>query len=207
MADVAEDEQQAGPPPNRLWAWLTGLQLSQLSQIGTLIVLAATAMFGGLDTVDNHVTVGKPGTAFSDGQYSVTIERASLVPELRVGSRVVAYPKPGQRYLGVVMKIRNDGTIPGTIDHELELIDLPEASFYGLWRLADAQPMYSVGPGLTDEVAFLWSLPEDALAVGDSVKLRVWNKTFNELLTTYGKAWIPSETDYTVVTVPVTVPA
>ena len=72
MADVAGSEQRAGPP-NRLRAWLTGLQLSQLSQVLTLLVLAATALFGGLDTVNNHGTVGAPGTPFRDGEFTVTI--------------------------------------------------------------------------------------------------------------------------------------
>ena len=65
--------------------------------------------------------------------------------------------------------------------------------------------MSALGPGLTDEVAFVWSLPEDALVQGDSVTLRVWTKTFTEMVATYGQGWLPSATDYITVTVPVKV--
>lgn len=93
MADVADTEQPAGPP-KRLRTWLTGLKLSQLSQIGTLVVLAATAMFGGLDTVNDHVTVGEPGTPFSDGEFTVTVERASLVPKCVPAPGCCTRPNP-----------------------------------------------------------------------------------------------------------------
>lgn len=204
MADVADTEQPAGPP-KRLRTWLTGLKLSQLSQIGTLIVLAATAMFGGLDTVNDHVTVGEPGTPFSDGEFTVTVERASLVPEVRTGTRVLHAAEPGQRYLGVVAQLRNDGTVPGVMNRELQLDGQPDAELVGVWRLSEGQPVSALGPGLTDEVAFVWSLPEDALVQGDSVTLRVWTKTFTEMVATYGQGWLPSATDYITVTVPVKV--
>lgn len=204
MGDVADTGQQAGPP-NRLRAWLAGRQLSQLSQLVTLVVLAATALFGGLDTVDRRVTVAEPGTAFSDGEFTVTIERASLVPEVRVGTRTIAAAEPGRRYLGVPTQLRNDGTVPGMITREVELTDPAGAKFVGSWRMSDGQPVTSIGPGLTEHLAFIWSLPESAVAVGDSVTLRVWTKTFTELVATYGEAWLPSETDHIVVTVPVRV--
>ena len=206
MVDVAGTERQAGPP-NRLRAWLAGLQLSQLTQILTLVVLAATALFGGLDTVDRRVTVGEPGTAFSDGEFTVTIERASLVPEVRTGTRVIAKAKPGRTYLGVVTQLRNDGTAAGSLQNEITLLDQPDAEFIGPFRLTDGEPVARIGPGLTEDLVFIWSLPEDAVAAGESVTLQVPKKTFNELLTTYGKAWIPSLTDYTKIVVGVKVPS
>ena len=72
-------------------------------------------------------------------------------------------------------------------------------------QLRDGEPVTSVGPGLTEELAFFWSVPESALEHSDSITLRVHDKKFTELLTTYGKAWVDSNTDYTTLTVPVRV--
>ncbi len=47
------------------------------------LILVATAGFGGLDTVDTKVTEFKPGEEFSDGEFTVTVERARLVDELK----------------------------------------------------------------------------------------------------------------------------
>jgi hypothetical protein len=71
-----------------------------LWQLGVGVILAATALFGGPDTVDTRVTTFKSGDEFND--------------ELRGGSGVIAHAKPGRRYLGVAATVRNDGTEPGT---------------------------------------------------------------------------------------------
>lgn len=189
----------------RLRKWLTGLHLNQLWQLVIVLLLAVTAAFGGLDTVDKRVTEVAAGKAFSDGEFTVTVDRASLVPEIRAGNRVVARAQPGHRYLGVVTQLRNDGTIPGTIMKELDLQDQPDGEFVGSWRLTDGEPVTSIGPGLTEELAFIWKLPEDAVRQSDSVTQRISKKQFTELLTTYGKAWIDSPTDYARMVVPVKV--
>jgi hypothetical protein len=191
--------------PGRLRKWLTGLQLSQLWQLAIVLVLVVTAAFGGLDTVDKRVTDAEKGKPFSDGEFTVTVDRASLLPEVLAGPRVIAHAEAGHRYLGVVTRLRNDGTIPGSILHQLDLQDQPDGDFVGSWRLSDGEPVTSIGPGLAEELAFIWKLPESAVQQDDSVTLRIWKKQFVELLTTYGKAWIPSATDYTRIVVPVKV--
>lgn len=205
MVQPTEARQPAGWF-NRLWTRLADLKLSQLSQLGVLFVLAGTALFGGLDTVDRHATPADPGAEFSDGQFTVAINRASLVPELVAGKRVIAPAEPGLRYLGVVTRLRNDGTIPGTLRNELDLLEHPDAEHLGSWRLSDGERVGSIGPGLTEDVAFVWSLPEGAVRPGDSVTLRVWKKKFAELRITYGKEWVSTD-DYVHVTVPVQVPS
>jgi hypothetical protein len=189
----------------RVAKWFTGLQLKQVSQILTLLALVATAAFGGLDTVDRRVTDGKVQEAFSDGQFTMTIDRASLVREVAVGGRVVAAEEPGRRYLGVVVEVRNDGTIPGSMINEVELADPRDAKFVTSRRMSDGEPVTSIGPGLTENLAFLWSMPEDALPPDGSVTLRISKKQFQELIVTYGQAFIGSPTDYVRVVVPVQV--
>lgn len=189
----------------RLRRWATGLQVSQMWQLALVGILGVTALFGGLDTVDTRISSAQVGDSFSDGQFTVTVDRASVLPAMEAGDRVILPPVPGRHYLGVVATVRNDGTVPGSMSDEISLEDLPGAEFQSARRFSDSERVGSIGPGLTENLVFIWTVPEEALHQGDSVTLRVYGKTFGELLTTYGKDWVPSNTDYTRVTVPVRV--
>jgi hypothetical protein len=84
------------PPVERTsrWShWFARLSSAQTRRVALLLVLVATAAFGGLDTVDTQVTPFKPGEEFSDGEFTVTIERARMVDELK-GTHGTA--KPGR---------------------------------------------------------------------------------------------------------------
>jgi hypothetical protein len=167
------------------------------------VVLASTALFGGLDTVDTSVTTFNPGDEFSDGEFTMKVERATLVRELRAGNTVLGGEKPGRRYLGVVTQLRNDGTTPGRLAGELDLRNEPDNVFVGAMRLSDGSRIATLGPGLSEQIAFVWELPENALAVGGTVTLRVWKKQFKQLMVTYGETWVDSLTDYGETVVPV----
>lgn len=195
-------------PPGPVRRWFAGLGVAQLRRYTVLVILAATALFGGLDTVDTKVTDFKPGDAFSDGEFTITIERASLVREVTAGQKTIAYPHPGRRYLGIVATVRNDGTVPGSLWNELDLRDLPDKQFRSAFRVADGSAAGSLGPGLSDQLAFVWELPETAIAEGDSVSVRIWKKRYTQLALTYspdGKMWLASDTEYGQTTVPVRV--
>ena len=125
--------------------------------------------------------------------------------EVVLGSRVIAAEEPGRRYVGVVAEVRNDGTIPGSLINELELQDPPGAKAVTSRRMSDGEPVTSLGPGLTENLAFLWSVPADAVLPDDSVTLRISKKQFQELIVTYGQAFIGSSTDYVRVVVPIQV--
>jgi hypothetical protein len=195
-----------GQPPadSRLTArvrrWFAGLQFRQMWQLTIALLLAATAGFGGLDTVATEVTLFKPGEKFSDGEFTVTIKRATLVNELPG----VGPAKPGRRYLGVVATLRNDGTVPGRLRDELELLDQPAKEFFGAWRFTDGSPIQTLGPGLTEQLVFTWVLPDTALGPGEAVTVRIWKKEFTQLMVAYGgKEWIDSPTEYGQTVVPV----
>ncbi|WP_158240356.1 hypothetical protein [Mycobacterium hubeiense] len=89
------------------------------------------------------------------------------------------------------------------LTEELDLRGEPDAKWIGAMRLADGTRTARLGPGLTDELAFVWQLPADALRAGDSVTLRVWKQQYRELIVPYGKGWIDSLTDYGQVVIPV----
>ena len=118
-----------GQPPapvertSRWSQWFARLTAPQTRRVALLLVLVATAAFGGLDTVNKQVTPFKPGEEFNDGEYTVTVDRARLVDDLKGPT---ARPKPGMKYLGVVTILRNDGTVPGRLRDQLDLRDVKD---------------------------------------------------------------------------------
>ncbi|WP_234816346.1 hypothetical protein [Mycolicibacterium agri] len=180
--------------------WFERLGSQKTRRAALLIVLVATAAFGGLDTVNKQVTPFNTGEEFNDGQYTVTIERARLVDELK---GTYGTPKPGKMYLGVVATLRNDGTVPGRLRNQLDLRDVEGKEFFGVFRLRDGSAVQTLGPSLTEQLVFAWLVPDDVARSLDSVTLRVWKKKYTQLMVTYGgKEWIDTDT-YGQVVVPV----
>jgi hypothetical protein len=197
-----------GTPPGgrngRVRSWFADLGFRQMRQAVVVVILAATALFGGLDNVETKVTHFKLGEEFSDGEFTLTVDRASLVRELRAGETQLP-PKPGRRYLGVVADVRNAGTVPGKLEGELDLRGEANTRFIGASRMKDGTPVGLLGPGLSDQLAFFWEVPDDAVKAGESVTFRVWQKQFQELRVTYGKTWLDSLTEYGQIEIPVKV--
>ncbi len=178
-----------------------GLKLATIGRLLLFVVVVVTAAFGGLDTVDKHVTPFDPGEEFNDGEYTLTIERARLVDELK---GTIATARPGKVYLGVVATLRNDGTVPGRLRDELDLRDVPDKEFVGTFRFRDGSPIQTLGPGLTEQLVFAWLLPDSAKQSVQSVSIRVWKKKYSQLMVSYGgKEWLDSVTDYGQTDVPV----
>lgn len=190
-------------PRQRARRWLAQRGLRQWWKVGVAAILAIAALFGGLDTVNTSVTSFKPGEKFSDNAFTVTVQRARVVPEVRAGDTVVAAAKPGRAYLGVVATLRNDGTVPVRLEGELDLRNRPDSDLVGVMRTVDGSRAITLGPGLQEEFAYVWEVPQTTLAAGDSVTLRVWDKTFKQGFVVYGELWVDSVTEYGEVVVPV----
>ncbi len=195
-----------GQPPvpversNRWSLWFARLTSSQTRRVALLLILVATAAFGGLQTVDKQVTPFKSGEEFSDGEFRVTIERARVVDELK---GTYGSAKPGKVYLGVVTTLRNDGTVPGRLRDQLDLRDVSGEEFFGVFRYRDGSAIQTLGPGLTEQLVFAWLLPDSAVQSLQSVTIRVWKKKYTQLMVTYGgKEWIDTD-NYGQIVVPV----
>jgi hypothetical protein len=168
--------------------------------VALLLILLATAAFGGLQTVDKQVTPFASGEEFSDGEFTVTVERARVVDELK-GTYGTA--KPGKVYLGVLTTLRNDGTVPGRLRDQLDLRDVPGDEFFGVFRFRDGSAIQTLGPGLTEQLVFAWLVPESAARSLQSVTIRVWKKNYKQLMVTYGgKEWIDTD-NYGQIVMPV----
>jgi hypothetical protein len=185
--------------------WLSDLGFREIFWISVAVVLAATALFGGLDAVNTKVTPIKVGEPFSDGEFTITIQRASAVKELRSGGMLLAPPSPGLRYLGVVATVRNDGTVPGQLMDEVDLRGQRRSEFFNAFRMRDGSQISALGPGLTETIAFLWKLPDSALQPDTTVTLRVWRKQYREAAVNYGKVWLDSIDAYGEIQLPVQV--
>lgn len=199
-----------GQPPvtprttGRAKRWFTALKLSQMRRLILLGALVATAAFGGLDTVDERLTVFQPGEEFNDGQSIITVERARLVDELKGAGHTLGLAKPGMRYLGVVATVQNDGTVPARLRNEFDLLGHLNQQFFGVYRNRDGSSIQTLGPGLTETLAFTWLVPENAVRPGQSVTLRVWKKQYKQLMVTYGgKEWLEDLNHFGETTVPV----
>lgn len=197
----------SAPPverPSRWSRWFARLTAPQTRRVALLLVLVATAAFGGLDTVNKQVTPFAAGEEFNDGEYTVTIERARVVDELK---GTYGSPKPGMKYLGVLATLHNGGTVPGRLRDQLDLRDMPDKEFFGTFRFRDGSAIQNLGPGLTEELVFAWLLPDSVAQSLQSVTIRVWRKTFAQLKVTYGgKEWLDTD-DYGQIVVPVKGPA
>jgi hypothetical protein len=168
--------------------------------VALLLILLATAAFGGLQTVDKQVTPFASGEEFSDGEFTVTVERARVVDELKGTYGTV---KPGKVYLGVLTTLRNDGTVPGRLRDQLDLRDVPGDEFFGVFRFRDGSAIQTLGPGLTEQLVFAWLVPESAARSLQSVTIRVWKKNYKQLMVTYGgKEWIDTD-NYGQIVMPV----
>jgi len=194
-----------GQPPvpveraSRWSVWFARLTDARTRRVALLLVLVATAAFGGLQTVDKQVTPFASGEEFSDGEFTITIERARVVDELK-GTYGTA--KPGKVYLGVVTTLHNDGTVPGRLRDQLDLRDVP-GEFFGVFRFRDGSAIQTLGPGLTEQLVFAWLVPESSARSLQSVTIRVWKKKYTQLMVTYGgKEWIDTD-NYGQIVVPV----
>jgi len=195
-----------GQPPapvertSRWSQWFARLTAPQTRRVALLLVLVATAAFGGLDTVNKQVTPFKPGEEFNDGEYSVTVDRARLVDDL---TGTYGRPEPGKKYLAVVTILRNDGTVPGRLRDQLDVRDVKEAEFFGAFRYRDGSAIQNLGPGLTEQLVFTWQVSDSVAQSLESVTIRVWKKTYTQLKVTYGgKEWIDTD-NYGQIVVPV----
>ncbi|UCN13743.1 hypothetical protein LFM56_12625 [Cellulomonas iranensis] len=164
----------AAPPDLRARARASGSRvarrvldqpLRRLGVVGAVVLLAATAAFGGLEEqTDDGLEVLTTGVPVDVAPFELTVERVVWTTDLP-GQDL---SEPGNRWLGVVATVRNtsDAGVLGPVLREaLTLDDVPglvgapgdlgvPASAVAV--LVDGSELSPVQPGLAYEVAFLF---------------------------------------------------
>jgi hypothetical protein len=189
---------------------LAGLKLPQMWHLVAGAVVAVAALFGGLDSADAKPKVFNVGQPYSDGEFTVNVTKAIVLDDVRAGKRVMMPATPDHVYLGLVSSVRNDGPIQGSLGGVIDSAEFdlqqPHKEFLGAFRIADSSAVVALGPKLSEKVVFLWKVPRSEVAAGSTVTLRVWQKQLREMVVTYGRDWLASETVYAQIVVPVVKP-
>lgn len=205
-------------PPDGFWSRralevrtaIAGLTLSQIFQIIAMVAVFATAGFGGLATAKPVPKTFAPGQAHGTGQTTIVVQRATLLAEVVGDKRVVYKKEPGRMYLAVRATITNNGKVTEGFGSfggwPLILVGIPHKKAYpdGPLRISDSSRA-QLQPGQTGDLAFVWSIPADALHPGDDVVLRVPNRVFTHYSVGYGSGWVDGRT-YADVTVKAVAP-
>ncbi|MBA0047068.1 hypothetical protein [Mycobacterium sp. NPDC050853] len=219
-SDAAEP---AGTPPEQgvlartahtVGSWWNDLEFVQMWHVVAVIAVAATAGFGGLDAVDTTPQTFELGTPFDNGEFTITVQKAILRPQIAGGGAVIAKEKPGRMYLAVVAEVTNHADRVGLVAGNFALPDmtdaqdifLPKLQNATVFRIEDGSNLIELQPDLTEKVAVVWSVPTAAVPPGSQVSVQVPYRAFSRGFVNYGEGWIDNGKTATA-TVPVEVPS
>lgn len=183
------------PAPQSVWR---SVSLSRLTWVALLLLLAATAVFGGLDDAD-RVTPIAMGQTYDDGPLRIT-PRSAAITDSVAGMRPT---DPQCRFLTLDVTIENvadrsvvlptalpvvgipgdcTGSRPQKLTYAVGIHGIP-AYFKGAIRLRDGQTMPTVEPGFTTEYRLVWTV--SAAALGDRPDISVRMPEMEEFISTF----------------------
>ncbi len=168
------------PRPTRLRAAWDRVPTAWFATIGTGLVLAATAAFGGLDTAPAPQPVAvEPGAPFDTEPFVLTATRAVLSDELSLAG---AYPADGQRVLAVLIEVENThGTAQSSMQSlahavTVSVTDEPVAT---IARTDDETLSPWLQPRVPAEVVLTWLVDAEELKGGDPVTVTLHDLTLH----------------------------
>lgn len=175
----------------RIVRWLAAVPTSIWFLVGLGIILGVSALFGGLDDAD--LSARQPPVVAA-GEEIVRDEFTTTVHSARLTDVTPGYsfePEEGFTYLVVEATVTNNGLVTTISFSDLLAIDsLEEPVATRIVRLIDNSTLPQANPGVPTEIAFVWEVPEDAVAPGDTVRLTVNAKTFTrDGDVTFGSYW------------------
>ena len=160
---------------------------------GSGILLAASAVFGGLNDAEPveppHLEVGE---AHAGLEMDVTVNGGVLIdafPEVNL------IPDDGNRLFVVRATVENTTTaarrLSSTEPDPIQVDGVPEVAAgqapTRILVIDDGSDLVVVQPGVPVELAFIWEIPADALAAGDTVAVSVLDRVYiGEGELTYG---------------------
>jgi hypothetical protein len=177
-------------------SWWNDLEFIQMWHVVAIVAVLATAGFGGLDAVEKAPETFNVGQAFDNHEFSITVQRASLVKKL-AGNGFTLKERPGRSYLGVLVDVTNHGEGPDGVSSMFALPEVADAQNTYLasshdptaLRMSDGTMLTVLQPGLTEKVALIWSVPDTAVAVGSTVTVEVPYRKYGQGYVIYGAGW------------------
>lgn len=173
------------PVPQSVWSKLS---VTRLGWVALAVTLAATAIFGGLDSVE-RVTQVAMGQTYDDGPLRITPRSAALTSSVEglasldrqcrfltvdvtienAADRSVTLPTA---FPVICMSADCTGSKPRTITNTFGIHGIP-ANFKGALRSRDGQPMPTVEPGFTTDYRLVWAVPAADLDEHPPISLRM----------------------------------
>ncbi len=148
---------------------------------GAALVLGVVGLFGGLDDAPSEpLTRVQPGQEHVGAQLTIVPERAMLVDTL---PEAFLEPEDGSRVLVVTSIVTNtwdrpvlssEGGASDNLRPDLPGLEAPE----NVLLLLDGTRRPWLEPHLPAELAFAWTVPEDALADGDALRVNLYDKVY-----------------------------
>ncbi|GAA1594642.1 hypothetical protein GCM10009789_55870 [Kribbella sancticallisti] len=158
------------------------------------VVLAISAVFGGLDKAAAETPQVAAGTPIDTGQFEVTIQRVVTVADLKPLFR----PDNGGALIAVVTKLKvTDDTGVAPPSDLIRLIGVPGIKDtdrpIGTTNLRDQTRDPVLTPEAAEDVAYVWKLPK-ATELPTEVKLTVRAYEHqDESLLDHHEKWLPGE--------------
>ena len=172
------------PPARSRFGWLRAasdrVPTRWFAGIGTGLLLAATAAFGGLATAAAPpITALEPGQEHRNDQLAVTVERAVLVDEFPDAG---VFVDDGQRVLALVLDVENTWVEPLAASPSSSVVD--SITVEGLSDPPDSVARYDdatlnpvLQPGVPARIVFAWAVDAGAFSDAQSLRLTVNDMT------------------------------
>jgi len=179
-------------PSKRLVLWLSAMPFGWWIVAGVALVLGVSALFGGL--ADADLSANDPPVVAS-GEEIVRDELTTVVASVAVGADfpgIVSAPDDGQTHLVLTATVTNNYRLSTVAITDLFQFDqIPDMPPYDrVVLLADGTTLPQAHPGVPLEAAWVWTIDDDVIKVGDTVRVSVMAKTLTEDgLVSYGSYW------------------
>ncbi|MDO7881634.1 hypothetical protein [Antiquaquibacter soli] len=181
----------ADAPRGRIARWLAAVPTSAWIVVGAGAVLGISALFGGLDEAD--LSSKQPPVVAVDepivrDELTIAVHSAELS---MVAPDYSFEPDEGMIYLLVEATVTNNYTTTAIgLDEALRLDGTEKPTTDRLARVVDGSSLPQANPGLPIGVVWVFQVPEDEVAPGDTVRVTVTAKSFTEDGdVTYGSYW------------------
>ncbi|WP_350278957.1 hypothetical protein [Kribbella sp. HUAS MG21] len=158
------------------------------------VLLAISAVFGGLEKAGDETPQVAAGTAIDAGRFEVTIQRVVTVKDLKP----LFTPDDGGALIAVVTKLKvtdDTGTVPAS--DLIRLVGVPGVKDtdapLGTTNLRDATMNPVLTPDAAEDVAYVWKLPK-AGQLPTEVKLTVQGYEYiADSILDHHEKWLPDK--------------